>query len=163
MDNTGKLAGKLSKMKNKLQEWGIHISQCFKSTPTAKLALSYVEALMSQVERKNGWQLAEEMNHKTPDRVQKLLNSASWDVEQVLEQHWQRVGKCLGFEGGILAFDETGFLKKGTKSAGVARQYTGTSGQVDNCQIGVFASWKTDQGHTLVDRELYLPDECTSS
>ncbi len=116
---------------------------------------------MSQVERKNGWQLAEEMKLKTPDRVQRLLNSCQWDVTQLLKQHQQRVGKHLGFEGGILAFDETGFLKKGTRSAGVGRQYTGTTGQIENCQIGVFASWKTELGHTLLDRELYLPEDWT--
>ncbi len=157
MGDTGKLAKKLSKMKKNLSEWGKEISECFKRNVTAEVALSYIQALMSQVERKNGWQLAEEMQMSTPDKVNKLLNSSDWDVDHALTQHQHRVGKCLGFADGNLAFDETGFLKKGEKSAGVGRQYTGTAGKIENCQIGVFACWKTRNGQTLLDRELYLP------
>ena len=148
-------------MKNNLKEWGDEISSCFNSRPTSVTALSYIQALLSQIERKNGWQLAEEMNHKTPDKVHKLLNSAAWSESQLLDQHQKRVGNCLGFVAGVLAFDETGFLKKGEKSAGVGRQYTGTAGKIENCQIGVFASWKTDLGQALIDRELYLPKAWT--
>ena len=133
----GKLAKKLKKMKKNLKEWGEEISDCFKTSPTAGTALAYIQALLSQVERKNGWQLAEEMNHKTPDKVNKLLNSAAWDENKLLIQHQQRVGNCLGFDHGFLAFDETGFLKKGDKSAGVGRQYTGTTGKIENAQVGV--------------------------
>jgi SRSO17 transposase len=94
--------------------------------------------------------------------VQKLLYESCWEADVVLGQHMDRVGNNLGFENGMLVFDETGFLKKGTKSAGVARQYTGTAGKIENAQVGVFAAWKSELGQTLIDRELYLPEEWTS-
>ena len=96
---------------------------------------------------------------KTPYRLQHLLERALWDANQVRDFHMQNVGKDLGFKEGSLIVDETGFLKKGKKSAGVARQYSGTAGRIDNCQIGVFLAWATKEGHTLLDRELYLPQE----
>ena len=96
---------------------------------------------------------------KTPYRLQHLLERALWDANQVRDFHMQNVGKDLGFKEGSLIVDETGFLKKGKKSAGVARQYSGTAGRINNCQIDVFLAWATKEEHTLLDREFYLPQE----
>jgi len=161
MGNKGRLKDKLAKAQQNLKELGGELKECFKSTPTATLALSYVQGLLTNIERKNSWHIAEELHLSTPNRIQKLLYESIWEADAVRDQHLLRVGTHLGFESGMLAIDETGFLKKGTKSAGVGRQYTGTAGRIENAQVGVFASWKTDFGQTLIDRELYLPEDWT--
>jgi SRSO17 transposase len=116
----------------------------------------YVRGLLAPVSRKNGWQLAEYAGHRGPEGLQHLLNGASWDADAVRDDVREYVAEQLG-PGGVLIIDDTGFIKKGITSAGVSRQYTGTSGKIDNCQIGVFAAYATDRGRSLVDRELYLP------
>ena len=121
----------------------------------------YLRGLLAPVARKNGWQLAEYAGHKTPDGFQRLLNSSVWDADAVRDDVREYVAERLG-PGGVLIIDDTGFIKKGTTSAGVGRQYTGTSGKIDNCQIGVFAAYATSCGRALVDRELYLPKAWTS-
>ncbi|MFE6819961.1 IS701 family transposase [Streptomyces sp. NPDC057675] len=121
----------------------------------------YLRSLLAPVARKNGWQLAEYAGHKTPDGFQRLLNSSVWDAEAVRDDVREYVAERLG-PGGVLIIDDTGFIKKGTTSAGVGRQYTGTSGKIDNCQIGVFAAYATSRGRALVERELYLPKAWTS-
>ena len=135
-------------------ELGRHFSR----SEAAKTAGDYLRALLSGVERKTSWQMSEAEGRATPYAFQHLLGRALRDVEAVLDEHRLRVKKALG-ERGILILDETGFLKKGDKSAGVARQYSGTAGRIENSQIGVFAAWATAEGHTLIDRELYLPAE----
>ena len=120
-------------------------------------ALEYLKGLLSPVERKNGWQLAELAGDATPDGVQRLLSSYVWDADLVRDDLRNYVVEHLGQEGGVLVVDETGFLKKGTKSVGVERQYSGTAGRIENCQIGVFLTYATAQGRVLLDRELYLP------
>jgi SRSO17 transposase len=99
--------------------------------------------------------------HHTPDGFQRLLNSSVWDADAVRDDVRDYVAERLG-PGGVLILDDTGFVKKGTTSAGVGRRYTGTSGKIDNCQIGVFAAYATSLGRALVDRELYLPKAWTS-
>ncbi len=163
MGNKGRLKDKLSKVQNNLDNLGKELKECFKSTPTRQLALSYVQGLLTNIERKNSWNIAEELHLSSPNRIQKLLYESLWDADQVRDQHLKRVGNNLGFEEGMLAIDETGFLKKGKMSAGVARQYTGTAGKIENAQVGVFASWKTELGQTLIDRELYIPEEWSKS
>ncbi|MEU9222562.1 IS701 family transposase [Streptomyces sp. NPDC048376] len=121
----------------------------------------YVRGLLGQAARKNGWQLAEWASHRTPDGFQRLLNSSVWDADALRDDVRAYVGESLGLNG-VLIIDDTGFIKKGTTSAGVGRQYTGTSGKIDNCQIGVFAAYATHSGRALVDRELYLPKAWTS-
>ncbi|MGW9454348.1 IS701 family transposase [Streptomyces sp. NPDC055632] len=116
----------------------------------------YVRGLLGQAARKNGWQLAEWAGHRMPDGFQRLLNSSRWDADALRDDVRSYVGESLG-PNGVLIIDNTGFIKKGTTSAGVARQYTGTSGKIVNCQIGVFAAYATGSGRALVDRELYLP------
>ncbi len=121
----------------------------------------YVRGLLGRATRKNGWQLAEWAGHRTPDGFQRLLNSSRWDADALRDDVRDYVAERLG-PGGVLIVDDTGFIKKGTTSAGVGRQYTGTSGKIDNCQIGVFAAYATGSGRALVDRELYLPKSWTS-
>ncbi|WP_436847815.1 IS701 family transposase [Streptomyces avermitilis] len=121
----------------------------------------YVRALLGPVGRKNGWQLAEHAGHRTPDGLQRLLNGATWNADDVRDDLQTYVADNLGEADGVLILDDTGFVKKGTTSAGVQRQYSGTAGRTENCQIGVFAAYATTRGRALVDRELYLPKSWT--
>jgi SRSO17 transposase len=121
----------------------------------------YVMGLLAPLERKNGWQLAEAAGDASPDRMQRLLASARWDFRQVREDLRGYVAGHLGGPGGVLIVDETGFLKKGTASAGVQRQYSGTAGRVENCQLGVFLAYAGPAGRALIDAELYLPRSWT--
>ncbi len=120
-------------------------------------ALAYLQGILSDTARKNGWQLAEHAGEARPDGMQRLLSQAVWDTEGVRDEVRSYVLEQLGQESAILVIDESGFPKRGTKSAGVGLQYCGTTGQVQNCQVGVFLTYVTARGHTLIDRELYLP------
>jgi SRSO17 transposase len=120
-------------------------------------ARAYVSGLLAPVAGKNGWTLAEVAGDRSPDGMQRLLNAANWDADGVRDDLRGYAVEHLGEPGGVLIVDETGFLKKGTKSAGVQRQYSGTAGRVENCQLGVFLAYATGKGRTLIDRELYLP------
>jgi SRSO17 transposase len=122
-------------------------------------AVGYVRGLLGDAERKNGWQLAEHLGDPTPDGVQHLLARADWDADAVRDDLIAYAAEHLGHPDGVLVVDETGFLKKGTKSCGVARQYSGTAGRVENCQVGVFLGYATTRGRALLDRALYLPKE----
>ena len=122
-------------------------------------ALAYLQGIVSSVERKNGWQLAEHAGEVRPDGMQRLLGSASWDADLVRDDLRAYILEQLGDSQAILVIDETSFPKRGKKSAGVKKQYCGTTGQVENCQVGVFLSYVSAKGHTLIDRELYLPKE----
>jgi SRSO17 transposase len=97
---------------------------------------------------KNGWTLAEVAGDATPDGMQRLLNSANWDADGVRDDVRNYVVEHLGEPGGVLIVDETGLLKKGLKSAGVQRQYSGTAGRIENCQLGVFLAYATSKGRT---------------
>jgi SRSO17 transposase len=119
----------------------------------------YVAGLLAPVERRNGWQLAEQIGERTPDGVQRLWHAAQWDADGVRDDLREYVVAHLGEERGVLVVDETGFLKKGDKSVGVQRQYSGTAGRIENCQIGVFLAYASPRGRTFLDRELYLPQE----
>jgi SRSO17 transposase len=119
----------------------------------------YLAGLLDRVERKNGWQMAEHLGEAGPQGVQRLLNAAHWDAEVVRDDLRAYVVEHLGDPAGVLVLDETGFLKKGTKSVGVKRQYSGTAGRIENCQIGVFLAYTSPRGHAFVDRALYLPRE----
>src|SRR5215217_5722295 len=117
-------------------------------------------ALLDRVERKNGWQLAEAMGEAGPRGVQRLLSEAAWDADAVRDDPRNDVVDHLGDEAsGVLVVDEPGFLKKGAKSCGVARQYTGTAGDTVNCQVGVFLAYASKDGAAFIDRALYLPHE----
>src|SRR3954453_22267972 len=127
-----------------------------RAEPRARAGV-YLRGLLSPAERKNGWTLAEQARYATPDAMQWLLNHADWDADLVRDDLRGYVVEQLGDERAVLVVDETGFLKKGTKSAGVARQYSGTAGRIENCQVGVFLAYATSAGRTFLDRELYLP------
>jgi SRSO17 transposase len=129
----------------------------FRRAEVRERAKGYLTGLLDRVERKNGWQLAEHLGETGPQGVQRLLNAAEWDVDAVRDDLRTYVSEQLGDPGGVLVVDETGFLKKGTKSVGVQRQYSGTAGRIENCQLGVFLAYATPKGHAFVDRELYLP------
>ena len=122
-------------------------------------AAGFLRGLLGNVGRKNGWQLAEHAQATTPDGMQRLLTTTRWDPDALRDDVRGYVIEQLGDPGGVLVVDETGFLKKGGKSAGVQRQYSGTAGRIENCQVGVFLASASDKGRALVDRELYLPTE----
>ncbi len=125
-------------------------------------ALRFVQGILSTVERKNGWQLAEQAREATPYGMQRLLSQAVWDADGVRDVIRTFVLQHLGSSPLTIAIDETGFLKRGTHSAGVGRQHYGPTGDVRNCQVGVFLSLVTASGHAFIDRELYLPADWTS-
>src|SRR6476619_5119453 len=120
-------------------------------------ALAYMQGLIAPLERKNGWTLAEQAGHAAPDRIHRLLNRTDWDADEVLGDVRDYVVEHLGDREAVLIVDDTGFLKKGIRSAGVQRQYSGTAGRTENCQVGVFLAYASRFGHALIDRELYLP------
>lgn len=124
-------------------------------------AIAYVRGLLSGAERKNSWTLSEQAGDATPDGMQRLLSTADWDPDLVRDDLRSYVVEHLAEPGGVLVLDESGFLKKGRRSAGVARQYSGTAGRIENCQIGVFLTYATSAGRTFLDRELYLPKAWT--
>jgi SRSO17 transposase len=132
----------------------------FARTEVRERVRRYLVGLLDRVERKNGWQLAEAMGECGAKGVQRLLNAATWDADAVCDDLRGYVIEHLGDDAsGILIVDETGFLKKGTKSCGVARQYTGTAGDTVNCQVGVFLVYASERGAAFIDRSLYLPHE----
>lgn len=127
-----------------------------------KRAFAYVRGLLAPLERRNGWTLAEQAGDGSPDGVQSLLCSPGWDPDAVRDDVRAYVVERIGDPDGVLIADETGFAKKGRMSAGVQRQYSGTLGRTDNCQIGVFLAYATVRGRALIDRELYLPVSWTN-
>src|SRR3954447_13961829 len=139
-----------------LEEVHARIAGRFARAEPRARALAYLRGLLGQSERKNGRTLAEAAGEVSPDGMQRLLRTADWDVDAVRDELRGYVVERLGPDG-VLIVDETGFIKKGSRSAGVARQYTGTTGKIDNCQIGVFLAYATPAGRALIDRELYVP------
>lgn len=134
----------------------------FKRSESRKSAGQYVRGLLAEVKRKTCWQLAEVMGEAHPDGLQYLLSGAEWDADAVCQQLRREVMAQLGYEPGIGVIDESGFVKKGCCSAGVKRQYCGRVGKIENCQVGVYLGYIAPQGHALLDRELYLPEDwCT--
>lgn len=140
-----------------LDEVAERIAGRFTRSEPRNRALAYIRGLLSSLERKNGWQLAEEAGESSPDNFQHLLNRAEWDAGRMVNDLQGYVVDHLGSEHTILVLDETGFLKKGDRSAGVARQYSGTAGRIENCQVGVFLAYANAKGHALIDRALYVP------
>jgi SRSO17 transposase len=141
---------------------GVHarIAPRFRRREARERARRYLLGLLGRSERKNGWQLAEALGEGGPQGMQRLLNAADWDAEAVRDDLRTYVVEQLADEpSGVLVLDETGFLKKGSKSAGVARQYSGTAGRRENQQIGVFLLYASERGAAFIDRALYLPDE----
>jgi SRSO17 transposase len=144
-----------------LGEVHAQIAGRFARAEPRRRVLAYLRGLLGNVGRKNGWQLAEHAGERTPDGMQRLLATADWDPDLVRDDLRAYVVEHLGDVGGVLVADETGFLKKGTTSVGVQRQYSGTAGKVDNCQVGVFLAYASAKGRAFIDRELYLPKAWT--
>jgi SRSO17 transposase len=138
---------------------GERIAPRFARSEVRERARDYLRGLLSAAERKNGWQLAEVAGNTTPYGLQHLLGRANWDADEVRDDLREYVIERLGDEDAVLIVDETGFIKKGKESVGVKRQYTGTAGKTENCQVGVFLSYASHRGQAFIDRELYLPEE----
>ncbi len=150
----------IGKWSERFEELYGRIAGHFARSESRYRAKRYLLGLLGTVERKNGWHLAEATGETNPQGTQRLLNSADWDADAVRDDLRQYVVEHLGDEqSGVLIVDETGFLKKGEKSAGVARQYTGTAGDTVNCQVGVFLAYASDKGAAFIDRTLYLSEE----
>jgi SRSO17 transposase len=138
------------------------ISRRFARSEPRKRVGTYLRGLLAGLERKNGWTLAEHAGAVSPDGMQRLLRTADWDVDGVRDDLRAYVLERLGDTAtGVFIIDETGFIKKGVRSAGVQRQYTGTTGKIDNCQLGVFLAYASSKGRALIDRELYVPTSWT--
>src|SRR6476469_8118658 len=152
-------AGQVAAWADELEAIAGRIGRHFARSEPRRRALGYLRGLLSTTERKNGWQLAEHLGDPTPDGVQHLLARAAWDADAVRDDLTRYVAEHLGRPDGVLVVDETGFLKKGTKSVGVARQYSGTAGRIENCQVGVVLGYVTDRGRALLDRAVYLPKD----
>jgi SRSO17 transposase len=135
------------------------IGSLFARSEASARAMAYLAALLSPAERKNSWQLAEISGNPNPYAFQHLLGRADWDPDTLRDRLRSYMTTYLVDDHAIGVLDETGFLKKGIHSAGVARQYSGTAGKIENCQIGVFLAYASTLGHSLLDRELYLPQE----
>lgn len=151
-----------------VEEWGgelrvvaTRLSRHFVRSEPRQRAVAYIQGLLSDVPRKNGWQVAEQAGEKRPDGMQRLLSSAVWSAEALRDELQAYLVEGLGEADGVLVVDESGFLKQGGHSAGVKRQYSGTAGRVANCQIGVFLAYASRGGQALLDRALYLPREWT--
>ena len=133
----------------------------FRRSQPRRRARQYLCGLVSGLDRKNGWTVAEQAGDVSPDGMQRLLRWAERGVDAVRDDVREYVVEHLGDPAGVLIVDDTGFLKKGIRSAGVQRQYSGTAGRTENCQVGVFLAYRSSKGHALIDRQLYLPTSWT--
>ena len=142
--------GELSALKER-------ISAVFRRRELKETAGAFVDGLLSGIERKTGWLLAERAGLERPYRMQSVLGRSRWDAEALRDAVRDYALEALGDADGVLVVDETGFVKKGKHSVGVARQYSGTAGRIENCQVGVFLAYASRFGQALIDRRLYLP------
>jgi len=147
-----------------VQSWGLQLDSVarrigarFARSETRDRVRAYLLGLLAPVQRKNSWQLAEQIGEAAPYGVQHLLGRSDWDPNEVRDDLRAYVVETLGDPDAVLILDETGFLKKGVHSAGVARQYTGTAGRIENAQVGVFLAYASRHGTAFLDRALYLP------
>ena len=151
-------SGSLLKWEQELSELKARLSAVFGRAETRASAGAFIDGLLSGATRKTGWQLAEQAGLARPYRMQSLLGRGSWNAEALRDTVREEVISTLGDPNGVLVVDETGFLKKGTHSVGVARRYSGTAGRIENCQVGVFLAYASRLGQALIDRRLYLPE-----
>src|SRR5215813_8998617 len=161
MREMGATTGAIQQWAKELDGLGEWIARRFARAEPRRRVVAYLHGLLSPVERKNSWQLAEEAGDATPYGLQPLLGRARWDAEAVRDDRRAYVVEHLGDKRAVLIVDETGFVKKGAQSVGVQRQYSGTAGRIENCQMGVFLAYASPKGRTLLDRALYLPEEWT--
>ena len=144
-----------------LREIKKRIRPLFGQERVAKNAGLFLEGLLGDEQRKTGWMRAEAAGDPGPWRQQAILGRGQWDADALHDIVRDYALETLADEEAVLVIDETGFLKQGKASCGVARQYTGSAGKITNCQIGVFASYVSRHGHAFIDRALYLPKEWT--
>ena len=138
------------------------MKQVYKGRQGQENARKYITGLLSSAERKNGWQMAEQVGEKTPYAIQQFIYRGNWEADELRDVLRGYVVESIGSPEAVQVIDETGFLKQGRKSCGVKRQYSGTAGRVENCQVGVFLTYASEHGHTMIDRDLYLPEEWAS-
>jgi len=151
-------SGALLRWDQELAAFKSRLGPVFGRLEVRSSAGAFIDGLLSGISRKTGWQLAEQAGLAVPYRIQSLLGRNSWDGDALRDLVRGEVMESLGDADGVLVVDETGFLKKGTHSVGVARQYSGTAGRVENCQVGVFLGYASRFGQALIDRRLYLPE-----
>jgi SRSO17 transposase len=151
-----------------LDEWQARLDDMFalfagrfSRVEPRRLAFAYIRGLLAPLERRNGWTLSEQAGRRSPNALQEMLYSPCWDPDLVRDDVRDYLIEHLGDPDGVLIADDTGFVKKGLRSAGVQRQYSGTAGKVVNCQIGTFLAYASPRGRALIDRELYLPKSWT--
>lgn len=136
------------------------LTRMFYRTESRRHAEQYIRGLLAPLQRKNGWTIAEYVGESEPKALQRFLNLTPWNVAELLELNRDYAMEHLASEAAILVADPTGFAKKGRKSVGVQRQYSGTLGRIDNCQIATFLAYVTPgRDRVLLDRRLYLPRE----
>lgn len=150
---------KATELEEALNEVGERIGHAFVRSESRHRAMQYIKGLLGRAERKNGWQIAEAIGEERPYGVQQFLNRSPWEADTVRDALRQYIAEHLGDPDGVLVADETGFLKKGEHSVGVQRQYSGTAGRIENCQVGVFLAYVSSEGQAFLDRALYLPKE----
>ena len=148
-----------SELESAFDELMIRLEGVFASSLGRLSAKKYLTGLISPVERKNGWQLSESLGETTPYVLQQFLYRGRFSADKLRDQLQMYVNEKLGETEGVLVVDETGFLKQGKRSCGVKRQYSGTAGRIENCQIGVFLTYTSSKGHTPIDRRLYIPQD----
>ena len=133
------------KIKKEMQELKNKIQECYYSKSGVNEAEKYIKGLLSRAERKNGWQMSEILGESTPYKIQQFINRGRWDANQLRDVLRGYVNEKFRDETAVLVVDETGFLKQGKMSAGVQRQYSGTAGRIENCQVGVFMNYAVDR------------------
>lgn len=155
-------SGSLAAWERELSGLKARVGPVFGRREVRETAGAFLDGLLSGVERKTGWLLAEQAGLDHPARIQALLGRSRWEADALRDHVRADVLETLGDPDGVLVVDETGFVKKGSHSVGVARQYSGTAGRVENAQVGVFLAYASRFGQALIDRRLYLPDAWAS-
>lgn len=149
------------KIKKEMQELKNKIQECYYIKSGVNEAEKYIKGLLSRTERKNGWQMSEILGESTPYKIQQFINRGRWDANQLRDVLRGYVNEKFRDETAVLVVDETGFLKQGKMSAGVQRQYSGTAGRIENCQVGVFMNYAVNDRFCCIDRRLYIPRQWT--
>lgn len=140
-----------------LRDVKVRMRPLFSQKRVAVSAGQFLDGLLGEERRKTGWMRAEAAGDAGPWRQQAILGRGHWDADALRDIVGDYALETLADADAVLVIDETGFLKQGKASCGVARQYTGSAGKITNCQIGVFASYVSRHGHAFIDRALYLP------
>ena len=152
-------SGSLVEWERELRSWKARLGPVFRRRQLRETGGAFLDGLLSGIERKTGWMMAEQAGLPGPWRMQALLGKSRWDADVLRDEVRAYAVEALGCPDGVLVVDETGFVKKGRHSVGVARQHTGTAGRVENSQVGVFLAYAGRFGQALIDRRLYLPRE----